>query len=88
MLESDEPGARGNGRALYLPGHLRTRQHDVDEVDLDQRDRLTKGVDRQLLADVIRAVAEHGFPREVQGRSRVLKFDADLAPGYTVGGAR
>ena len=88
MLESDEPCARGDGRAFYLPRHLRTRQHDIDEVDLDERHRLLEGMDRQLLADIIRAIAQHNFPREVQGRSRVLKLDADLASGYMVGGTR
>ncbi len=87
MFEPCEPGAGGDGCAFHVPDNFGAGQSDVDQIDLCKRYWFFQRADSQFFANVVGVIAKHGFPCQVESAGRVLKFDADLATGNTIGGA-
>src|SRR5579863_249272 len=89
VLESHEPSRRGRryGRTLHLAQHFCTGKRGVYQPDLRQRQRLVLRGDRYLFANVVGVGAQDCFPHKVDRGGSILKLDAELAAGETIGGA-
>ena len=81
MLETQEPGSRGNWRAFHTAGDNSARHDSVDKKNLRHGERFLHGVDGDFLTNVVSPFAQDRRPSDVEFGGGIFKFDADLPAG-------
>ena len=88
MLETEEPVAGHDGRAAHGSHHLAARKLEIHQPDLADRYLASFTLERDLLPQVARPVAENAAPRDADAALAIGQSNRHLLSAKTCGESR